>query len=95
MVGFARDEGFTTVIVPEADAGEASLVDGMNVVPVSSLAQLVSYLRGEIPAPEYIPGSNGDAASVPASFTDMAHIKGQEHVKRALEAFYREHTNDR
>ncbi len=85
MVALAHEEGISTVIVPESDAKEADLIEGMKIIPIASLAQLVSYLRGEIPAPEYIP----EASSVPlapiSAATDLADIKGQEHVKRALE----------
>src|SRR4030095_15015072 len=34
MVGLARERGFHTVYVPEPDAGEASLVEGVEVIPV-------------------------------------------------------------
>src|SRR5689334_14544027 len=40
MVLFAREHGYTTVFVPEVDAPEAILVDGVDVVPVPSLALL-------------------------------------------------------
>jgi magnesium chelatase family protein len=85
LVALAHDEGIASVIVPEADAREASLIDGVKIIPVKSLAELVSYLRGDIPVPEL------DRAVVPVEvapllhYTDLADIKGQEHVKRALE----------
>jgi len=85
MVALAKEEGLSTVIVPEADAGEASLVEGISVTPISSLSQLVSYLRGEIPVPEYEPDGVEEYSPSPSSSTDFAYIKGQEHVKRALE----------
>ena len=53
LVALAKEEGIPTVIVPEADAREASLIEGVKIIPIASLAQLVSYLRGEIPAPEF------------------------------------------
>ena len=74
-----------TVIVPEANAREASLVEGTKIIPISSLAQLVSYFRGEIPAPECSFDKIQEDTSVTSSAVDMAYIKGQEHVKRALE----------
>ncbi|MDD5509426.1 MAG: YifB family Mg chelatase-like AAA ATPase [Dehalococcoidales bacterium] len=85
MAALAREKGFTTLIVPEADAKEASLIEGIKIIPIASLAQLVGYLRGEIPQPEYQAG--GILESVPDHLvaTDLAYIKGQEHVKRALE----------
>ncbi len=84
MVALAREKGFSTVIVPEVDTKEACLIDGVKVIPVASLAQLVSYLRGEIPAPEVKSGPPQEEGS-PALSADLAHIKGQEHAKRALE----------
>jgi magnesium chelatase family protein len=88
MVALAYERGFYSIIVPEVDAREASLVKATKITPIASLSQLVSYLRGEIAAPEYKPEENGgpgkDVAPL-ATATDLAHIKGQEHVKRALE----------
>jgi magnesium chelatase family protein len=85
MVALAKEEKIATIIVPEVDAREASLIQGARIIPFTSLAQLASYLRGEIPAPEYQPAQAEDYPSPPASITDLADIKGQEHVKRALE----------
>jgi len=86
MVALAHQEGLSTTIVPEVDAREASLIQDIRIIPVTSLAQLVSYLRGEIPAPECnFEGGDEDDVLPSHSYTDLAHIKGQEHVKRALE----------
>ncbi len=85
MVALAHEQGFPTVIVPEADAKEASLIEEAKIIPFSSLAQLISYLRGEIPAPEYKPDEAEEYSPPASSITDLAYIKGQEHVKRALE----------
>lgn len=84
MVSVAREQGFCTVVVPEVDAREAALIDSVKVVPIASLAQLVSCLKQDIPMPEYKAEKTTVAANVfPA--TDLAYIKGQEHVKRAVE----------
>jgi magnesium chelatase family protein len=85
MVALAHQEKLSTIIVPEVDAREASLIDGTRILPFASLPQLVSYFRGEIPAPEYKakPADKYTPATPPP--TDLAYIKGQEHVKRALE----------
>jgi len=84
MVALAREIGVSTVIVPESDAEEASLIEGTKILPFTSLAQLVGFLRGEIPAPEFTAVKTESSAPIVLS-TDLAHIKGQEHVKRALE----------
>ncbi|MBN1176108.1 MAG: YifB family Mg chelatase-like AAA ATPase [Dehalococcoidales bacterium] len=85
LVALAHEEGIPTVIVPEADAGEASLIDSMKVIPIASLAQLVGHLQGESPVPEYKAEKTPKYDSPLMNLTDLSHIKGQEHVKRALE----------
>ena len=85
MVALAQAEGIPNVIVPDADAGEASLIEGVEIIPIASLSQLVSYFRGEIPAPESKTQEVREYSPPPSSVTDLAYIKGQEHVKRALE----------
>jgi len=86
MVALAHQKGLDNIIVPERDAREAFLVEGAGIIAFASLAQLAGYLRGEIEAPVYKPEKTEKEAAVdnkPA--VDLAHIKGQEHVKRALE----------
>ncbi len=85
MVSVARDQGFAAVYVPTADAAEASLVEGIQVYPIPTLAALVSHLLGEsrIEPMEYagLPDVEGPVAGG----YNLANIKGQEHAKRALE----------
>ncbi len=85
MAGLAYQEGLTDIVVPSADAREASLVEGTRIIPVQSLGELASYLRGDIPAPEYKSDGVDLEAPAIAAVTGLADIKGQEHVKRALE----------
>ncbi len=83
MVALAKEKGVKEVIVPTADAKEASLVDGAKVLPFSSLPELIRYLKGEIPAPKY--ELKRDDELPPSTAINLAYIKGQEHAKRALE----------
>lgn len=86
MVALAKERGFDTAIVPAPDAKEASLVDGLSVIPVKSLAELASHLRAERPIPPFErAGGLEDVAPASSPASDMAYVKGQEHVKRALE----------
>lgn len=85
MVGVAHQQGYTDIVVPSIDAREASLVEGTCILPFDSLTALASFLRGESPAPVYQPSGINLEAPPLVTANDMADIKGQEHVKRALE----------
>ncbi len=85
MVAVSHEKGYPGIIVPASDAQEASLVEGARILPFETLSQLASYLQGEIPAPECEAG-DVEEYTVPTHLTtNLAHVKGQEHVKRALE----------
>ena len=86
MVALARQEGLERVYVPAVDAAEASLIDGIEVIGVTSLGQLVSHLRGDVeltPEP-HRDGLDDDADDAPSG-ADLQHVRGQEHARRALE----------
>ncbi|MGH2524254.1 MAG: YifB family Mg chelatase-like AAA ATPase, partial [Anaerolineales bacterium] len=84
MAALARAEGYQTVFVPVDDAPEAALIPNVNVIPVAGLTQLVNHLSGAVPiAPMTVTlDLSGDSLFVP---NDFREVKGQEHVKRALE----------
>jgi len=85
IAALARDEGIPTVFVPAEDAAEASLISGIDVIPVENVAQLAAHLQGLTQIPPIRLGDDPMAAPPPPYATDFAEIKGQEHVKRALE----------
>ncbi len=86
MVALARDKGLSTVFVPESDSAEAALIEGVTIYPISSLAGLVDHLRGEVVMVPYQADSTAVGTPEPNVVeADFSHIKGQEHVKRALE----------
>ena len=81
----ARSEGLRGVIVPKANAAEAAVIDGVEVIGIEHLGQCVSWARGftEIePEPHRAISELLVNTSVEADFSD---VKGQEHAKRALE----------
>ncbi len=83
MAAAAKEQGLTTIYVPEANAAEAALVQGLEVIPVASLASLVGHLHGYAPIKPFESFILDDIPPVyPVDFRD---VKGQEHVKRALE----------
>jgi magnesium chelatase family protein len=85
MVALARERKSPTVFVPAINAKEASLIQGVRIIPVESLAQLVAHLRGETIIPDYVGDENPAEAEMSWTGVELAHIRGQEHAKRALE----------
>jgi magnesium chelatase family protein len=83
MAATARQAGFKRIVVPETDAAEAGLIPGLEVIPVGSLAALYNHLAGREPIPPYVRIPKEDTPLIPP--TDFGEVKGQEHVKRALE----------
>ena len=81
----AREKGFRTLYVPQEDAPEAALIEGLEVIPVDSLVALVNHLNNMIRIPAHTSGPDDGSGGLPSYAVDMAEIKGQEHVKRALE----------
>ena len=63
MAVAAREQGLTTLYVPEANAAEAALVEGLEVIPVASLASLVGHLHGYAPIPPYEHSGRGRRAA--------------------------------
>lgn len=84
MAALAREEGFKRIIVPAVDGSEAALIPDLEVIPVKDLTQLCEWLNQntpiEPPTPPQPLDRNGSSF-----YTDFQEIKGQEHVKRALE----------
>jgi magnesium chelatase family protein len=86
MAHMAREQGCETLYVPAEDAAEASLIDGLDVYPIPNLLALVDHVTGHARlSPFQRDLSLDDADDLPPYAADLAEIRGQEHVKRALE----------
>ncbi len=79
----ARDKGIKTLFVPAENASEAKLVKDIEVIGVKNLIQLVQHLN-KTELIELTPYKKFNFANAKI-LSDMAHIRGQEHVKRAME----------
>lgn len=82
----ARELGLQSLYVPAEDAAQAALVDGIEIYPVATLGHLVEHLFKMNPIP---PFDRATLALTPEDrrerLVDFADIKGQEHIKRAME----------
>jgi magnesium chelatase family protein len=74
----ASKRGF---VLPHGNAPQAALASGARVLPARTLIEVVAHLAGEAPLAEYC----SDGASTAPSYADFSDVKGQQHVKRALE----------
>jgi magnesium chelatase family protein len=81
----ARASGYKAILVPEDNAAEAAVVDGIAVYPVASLASAVSFLNGETAIPPYHVDLHEVFRRNGHYNADFADVKGQESAKRALE----------
>lgn len=80
----ARERKFRGVILPQENCREAAVVDGIEVYPVSSLTQAVSFLNEQLPLEPYELDGEAYTASAASSTLDFADVRGQEAVKRAI-----------
>ena len=86
MLALASENFVKTVFVPAADALEATLIRDLAVYPVETLAQLIAHLSGRQRIESVLPDPKILAlADHVSSGQDIVAVRGQEHVKRALE----------
>jgi len=81
----AKEAGYKAIMVPYDNGREASVVSDIDVLPVQTLSEVVSHLRG-------YSNLEPQSTDISAIFEkdghfelDYAEVMGQEHVKRALE----------
>lgn len=78
----AKQAGLQKIYVPDQNAEEGALVQGLTVYPVPNLTALIEHLSGRIPlAPASPPSPQDDPFPLP----DFSQVKGQPQAKRALE----------
>lgn len=73
------------ILVPKENADEAALVKGLKVIPIQSLKEAVGYLGGEIDIYPHKIDLSALFNKAPEYGIDFSDVKGQGHVKRALE----------
>ena len=77
--------GKKAVLVPEENALEASVVAGIDIIPVRTLLDAVRYLAGDLAVKPVATDISPLVAAGPSSCADFADVRGQESAKRAIE----------
>jgi magnesium chelatase family protein len=83
----ARRDGFKGLIVPQANAREAGMVNNLNVYGVRHMRQVIEFFEsGETSLQPVVVDVRSEFNAAQHHFdTDFSEVKGQEHIKRALE----------
>ncbi len=85
MVIAGYKKGFKNFFVPKANAKEASVIDGVNIYPVSNLGELFRHLKGEDEIETFKVSEEELFSKCTDTLLDFCDVKGQESAKRALE----------
>ncbi|MBG86181.1 MAG: magnesium chelatase [Verrucomicrobiales bacterium] len=81
----AKQAGRKGIIVPVDNAPEAAVVNGLSVIAAKNLREAVEFLEGNVAIPPTTVDIDALFAKPPGELLDMADVKGQESVKRAME----------
>jgi len=82
----AKQRGYKGIIIPVENAAEAAMVNGIDVLPVENLSQIVDFFSGFVEIEKYCmdPSRQADL-NEKSNGMDFSEVKGQYHAKRALE----------
>lgn len=80
-----RKAGFKKILIPEGNAPEAAIVDGIEVIPIKNLRSAAAYLNGELEIEPYRADIKEEFKKSLIYDMDFCDIKGQYFAKRALE----------
>lgn len=80
----AKKLGIKRIILPKENAGEASYISGIEIIPVETLEEVMQYLNKEKELKPEI-SRNILNENKQEYLMDFSEVKGQENVKRALE----------
>ena len=82
----AKNNGFRGVILPQENATEAAVVDGIEVYGFNHLTDVIGFLNGTQPAePTHVDVNELLASYAFPTDIDFADVRGQHEVRRAIE----------
>ena len=80
----AKGEGWKGFVVPAANAQEAAVVEGIDIIPVTSLTEAVGFFSGQLEIPPQPFSWSEAVASFGKYAIDYSDVRGQESAKRAV-----------
>lgn len=83
VVRFAQSQGYEQILLSSENAAEASLVEGIKIIPITYLRTALAYLKDALTIKSVI--KRKIVQSAPKVKVDFADIAGQELAKRGLE----------
>ncbi len=82
----AHEDGFKGLILPEANAREAAVVEGLEVYGVRNIKEVIDFFTGESSLQPTVVDIKAEFENRGNQYEiDFSDVKGQENVKRALE----------
>ena len=78
----AKELGIKTVILPQSNSNEASVISELDIIPVSNIEEVLQYLNKEKEIQRFL---RKNFIFNEEYNIDFSEVKGQENVKRALE----------
>ncbi len=81
----AKEQKIKRVFIPKDNAKEASIIEGIEVIPVESLKQLIEHLAKKYEIKPFPKTKLKDHITDSVFNNDMVDVKGQEKAKRAME----------
>ena len=82
----AKENGIRSLVLPAENAKEAAIVEGVNVYPVTTLGEAADFLNARHQIAPVPPTRVANEMDVDSQLhQDLLDVKGQEHVKRAIE----------
>jgi len=86
IVVMLKQRGFQRLILPMANADEAAVIQGIDILPVKDLRTAVEIVSGELdPKPHTVDVEAVFRSGHTTGSVDMSDVKGQRSVKRAME----------
>jgi magnesium chelatase family protein len=80
----AKAQGLEGILLPAANAAEAGVVEGVDVIPVNTLDEAAAFMAGKKDIAPHVTDVSSLFKRTSQDVPDLSEVKGQAHVKRAM-----------